>query len=74
MEKNAESFVARVIDGGRVTIPKNVRQKLEIEDGVYVCINLVKLDLFRMSMHRLFKPEREGEPIAKQQISVTKFK
>jgi len=74
MEKNAGSFVARVIDGGRVTIPKDVRQKLEIEDGAYVCINLIKLDLFRMSMHRFFTSEREGEPITKQQISATKFK
>jgi len=74
MKKNAGSFVARVIDGGRVTIPKDVRQKLEIEDGAYVCISLVKLDLFRMSMHRFFTPEREGEPITKQQISATKFK
>ncbi len=74
MERNAGSFVARVIEGGRVTIPKDVRQKLEIEDGAYVCINLVKLDLFRMSVHKFFTPEREGEPITKQQISATKFK
>jgi AbrB family looped-hinge helix DNA binding protein len=74
MQRNAGTFVARVIEGGRVTIPKDVRQKLEIEDGAYVCINLVKLDLLRMSMHKFFTPEREGEPITKQQVSATKFK
>jgi len=74
MEKNAGSFVARVVNGGRVTIPKDVRQRLEIEDGAYVCINLVKLDLFRMSMHRFFTPKRKVEPITEQQISATKFK
>jgi AbrB family looped-hinge helix DNA binding protein len=66
-------FIAKVINGGRITIPKDVREKLEIKDGTYVHVHILKLDLFRMSMHRFYAPER-AESMTKKQVSATKFK
>ncbi len=35
-----EVFVARVIGGGKVTIPRDIRDLLDIKDGDYVRISL----------------------------------
>ena len=73
MKQDSEDFIARVIDGGRITIPKDIREKLEIKNGNYIVARIVKLDLFRMSMHRFYAPER-AESMTKKQVSATKFK
>ncbi len=38
-----EEFVARVFQGGKVTIPKGVRELFGIEDGDYVKFALVEV-------------------------------
>ena len=38
-----EQFVVRVFQGGKVTIPKRVRELLEVEDGDYVRLGLVEV-------------------------------
>jgi len=38
-----EKFAARVLKGGKVTIPKRLRELLEIEDGVYVRLGVVEV-------------------------------
>jgi len=73
MKESLEDFITRVMEGGRITIPKDVREKLEIKDGDYVHARIVKLDLFRMSAHRFYAPER-AKSVTKKQVSVTKFK
>ena len=36
-----EEFIARVFQGGKVTIPKRLREVLGVEDGDYVRLALV---------------------------------
>jgi len=38
-----ELFVARVFQGGKVTIPKRLRELLEVEDGDYVRLGIVEV-------------------------------
>jgi bifunctional DNA-binding transcriptional regulator/antitoxin component of YhaV-PrlF toxin-antitoxin module len=38
-----EQFVARVFQDGKVTIPKRLRELLEVEDGDYVRFALVEV-------------------------------
>ena len=38
-----ELFVARVFQGGKVTIPKRLRELLEVEDGDYVRLGVVEV-------------------------------
>jgi len=38
-----EEFVVRVFKGGKVTVPKRLRELLSIEDGDYVRLALVKV-------------------------------
>jgi AbrB family looped-hinge helix DNA binding protein len=42
-----EKFVARVFLKGKITIPKDIRDKLEIEDGDYVSVIIWKTDISR---------------------------
>lgn len=67
-----ETFVAKVVNGGRITVDKDVRVKLGIEDGCYVQVAIQKLDLFKSSMHRFYSPRRVGSTVARQ-VSVTDF-
>jgi AbrB family looped-hinge helix DNA binding protein len=38
-----ERFVARVLQGGKVTIPKRLRELLNVEEGDYVRLDLVEV-------------------------------
>lgn len=38
-----EQFVARVFGGGKVTIPRRLREVLGVEDGVYVRMAVVEV-------------------------------
>ena len=38
-----ERFVARVLQGGKVTIPKRLRELLGVEEGDYVRLDLVEV-------------------------------
>jgi len=38
-----EKFVVRVFGGGKVTIPKRVRELLGVKDGDYVRLSLVEV-------------------------------
>ena len=38
-----EQFVCRVFQGGKVTIPKRLRELLGVEDGDYVRLGLVEV-------------------------------
>ena len=38
-----EEFVARVFKGGKVTIPKRLRELFRVEDGCYVRLALVEV-------------------------------
>ncbi len=38
-----EQFVVRVFQGGKVTIPKRLRELFEVEDGDYVRLTLVEV-------------------------------
>jgi AbrB family looped-hinge helix DNA binding protein len=38
-----EQFVVRVFQGGKVTIPKRVRELLDVEDGDYVRLGVVEV-------------------------------
>ncbi len=38
-----EVFVARVVAGGKVTIPQRIRDLLNIEDGDYVRVSIVEV-------------------------------
>ena len=38
-----EEFVARVFQGGKVTVPKRVRELLDVEDGDYVRLSLIEV-------------------------------
>jgi bifunctional DNA-binding transcriptional regulator/antitoxin component of YhaV-PrlF toxin-antitoxin module len=38
-----ESFAARVLQGGKVTIPKRVRELLDVEKGDYVRLGVVEV-------------------------------
>jgi len=38
-----EVFVARVFQGGKVTVPKRLRELLGVEDGDYVRLGLVEV-------------------------------
>jgi len=38
-----EKFVVRVFQGGKVTIPKRVRELLGVEDGDYVRVGVVEV-------------------------------
>ena len=57
----SEVFVAKVVKGGSITIPKDVRMKLEIEAGNYAQVSIQKLDLFKSSIHRFFTPRRASK-------------
>lgn len=43
MTELAEEFVVRVFGGGKVTIPKRVRELLDVGDGDYVRLSLVEV-------------------------------
>lgn len=38
-----EEFVARVFSGGKVTVPKRLRDLLGVEDGDYVRLGMVEV-------------------------------
>jgi len=38
-----EEFVARVFKGGKVTVPKRLRELADVEDGDYVRLGLVEV-------------------------------
>jgi len=38
-----EEFVARVFSGGKVTVPKRLREVLAVEDGDYVRLAVVEV-------------------------------
>ena len=38
-----EEFVARVFQGGKVTVPKRLRELFDVEDGDYVRLVLVEV-------------------------------
>jgi bifunctional DNA-binding transcriptional regulator/antitoxin component of YhaV-PrlF toxin-antitoxin module len=38
-----EEFVARVFQGGKVTVPKRLRELLGVEDGDYVRLGVVEV-------------------------------
>jgi AbrB family looped-hinge helix DNA binding protein len=38
-----EQFVVRVFQGGKVTIPKRVRELFNVEDGDYVRLGVVEV-------------------------------
>jgi len=38
-----EQFVARVFQGGKVTVPKRLRELLGVEDGDYVRLGVVEV-------------------------------
>lgn len=38
-----EEFVARVFAGGKVTVPRRLRELFEVEDGDYVRLALVEV-------------------------------
>jgi bifunctional DNA-binding transcriptional regulator/antitoxin component of YhaV-PrlF toxin-antitoxin module len=38
-----EEFVARVFAGGKVTVPKQLRERFNVEDGDYVRLALVEV-------------------------------
>ena len=38
-----EQFVAKVFQGGKVTVPKRLRELLGVEDGDYVRLALVEV-------------------------------
>ena len=38
-----ERFVAKVLQGGKVTIPRRVRELLDVNDGDYVRLDLVEV-------------------------------
>jgi len=38
-----EEFVARVFGGGKVTVPKRLRELLGVEDGDYVRLGVVEV-------------------------------
>lgn len=38
-----EQFVARVFQSGKVTIPKRLRELLEVKDGDYVRLGIVEV-------------------------------
>ena len=64
-KKKCESFVAHVthvIDGGRVTVPKHIRQQLEIEGEACVRINLVKLEETKKKIRRYDKNQLRHTP------------
>ena len=61
-KKKCESFVVHVIDGGRVTVPKHVRQKLEIEGEACIRINLVKLEETKKKIRRCDKNQLRHTP------------
>jgi len=42
-----ERFVARVLQGGKVTVPKRVRELLGVEEGDYVRLVLVEVIEFK---------------------------
>jgi bifunctional DNA-binding transcriptional regulator/antitoxin component of YhaV-PrlF toxin-antitoxin module len=38
----AETFISRVINSGRVTLPKNLRKKYEIKAGEFVEVQFLR--------------------------------
>jgi bifunctional DNA-binding transcriptional regulator/antitoxin component of YhaV-PrlF toxin-antitoxin module len=38
-----EEFVARIFKGGKVTVPKRLREIFGVADGDYVCLALVEV-------------------------------
>ena len=38
-----EEFVARVFSGGKVTVPKQLRERFNLEEGDYVRLSLVEV-------------------------------
>ena len=39
-----KSFIARIIEGGRVTIPDTLRELLELENGDIVELKIIKVE------------------------------
>ncbi len=70
---HTEILVAQVVNGGRITIAKNARDKLGIREGDYVQIAIQKLDLFSSSIHKLASSQSRV-PLTSRQVSATKFK
>jgi len=53
-------FVARVITGGKVTIPKRIRNLLHIEEGDYVRVSLLEVVKKKADVSRMeSRSERE---------------
>jgi len=42
-----KSFTSRIINLGRITIPKDVREELELQEGDYVQVQVAKLTLVK---------------------------
>jgi AbrB family looped-hinge helix DNA binding protein len=42
VERQAQKFVGKVVSGGRVTIPKRIREILTIEEG-----SLIECEIYR---------------------------
>jgi bifunctional DNA-binding transcriptional regulator/antitoxin component of YhaV-PrlF toxin-antitoxin module len=47
-----EQFVCRVFQGGKVTIPKRLRELLGVEDGNYVRLALVEVVKLKVKVKR----------------------
>jgi bifunctional DNA-binding transcriptional regulator/antitoxin component of YhaV-PrlF toxin-antitoxin module len=47
-----EQFVGRVFQGGKVTIPKRLRELLGVEDGCYVRLCIVEVVKPKVSVKR----------------------
>jgi len=54
-------FVARVFSGGKVTVPKRLRELLAVEDGNYVRLAVVEVmkhgNYVRLAVVEVMKPE-----------------
>lgn len=68
----ARSFVGKVGNDGRLTIPSDIRYELGINENDFVKIDIEKLNLFISSTHRLYDPNR-GHSAVTRQASVTNF-
>jgi bifunctional DNA-binding transcriptional regulator/antitoxin component of YhaV-PrlF toxin-antitoxin module len=53
-----EVFMARVVAGGKVTIPLLVREVLKIEEGDYVRVSISQVIKKKQQQHG--KPKRKG--------------
>jgi len=55
-----EEFIARVFQGGKVTIPKRLREIFGVEDGDYVRLALVKVVRSSRSTGAFRSPDSKG--------------